>query len=103
VSPGPTPRLDRAAFIAAIGLSSFLLFTLELLTGRLVLPTFGGSPAVWTTALCFFAAIVFLGYAYAHVVATRLSHRHGGMVHLALVGATRGGCTPSRTAPAWPA
>lgn len=88
MSPGPTPRLDRAAFIAAIGLSAFLLFTLELLTGRLVLPTFGGSPAVWTTSLCFFAAIVFLGYAYAHVVATRLSHRHGGMVHMALVGAT---------------
>lgn len=73
-------------FIAAIGLSAFLLFTLELSAGRMVLPVFGGTPAVWTTALCFFTAAVFLGSAYAHVVATRLSARAGGAIHLVLVG-----------------
>ena len=88
VSEGATPRPGRPAFIVAIGLSAFLLFTLELLTGRMVLPVFGGSPAVWTTALCFFAGMVFLGYGYAHLVATRLSQRAGGIVHLVLAGVT---------------
>jgi len=76
----------RPLFITAIGLSAFLLFTLELLAGRLVLPVFGGTPAVWTTALCFFTGIVFLGYLYAHVVVTRLGQRRGGVVHLVVAG-----------------
>jgi Flp pilus assembly protein TadB len=52
-----------------------------------VLPVFGGSPAVWTTALCFFTGTVFVGYLYAHLVATRLSQRSGGITHLVVVGA----------------
>ena len=68
--------------IAAITLSAFLLFTLELLAGRLVLPVFGGTPGVWATTLSFFAAVLFLGYVYAHLVATRLSPRTGGRLHL---------------------
>jgi hypothetical protein len=78
--------LQRPLFLTAIGLSAFLLFTLELLAGRLVLPAFGGSPAVWTTALCFFTGTVFLGYLYAHVVAARLDPRRGGLLHLGLAG-----------------
>jgi hypothetical protein len=69
-------------FVAAIALSAFLLFALELLAGRLVLPVFGGAPAVWTTTLCFFTAVVFVGYLYAHVVATRLSARVGMLLHV---------------------
>ncbi len=89
-----TPALEPAVatstvrtspfFIASIAISSFLLFSLELLAGRLVLPVFGGAPAVWTTALCFFTGVLFLGYLYAHVVVTRLGRRRGGVVHLAL-------------------
>lgn len=79
-----TPVRARPLFIASIALSSFLLFSLELLAGRLVLPVFGGAPAVWTTALCFFTGVLFVGYLYAHVVVTRLGRRHGGIVHLAL-------------------
>ncbi len=78
--------LGQPAFITAIGLSAFLLFTLELLAGRLVLPVFGGTPAVWTTALCFFTGVVFLGYLYAHVVVTRLGQRRGGTLHLIVAG-----------------
>ena len=48
--------LGRPLFVTSISISAFLLFTLELLAGRLVLPVFGGTPAVWTTALCFFTA-----------------------------------------------
>lgn len=77
-------RPNQPLFVATIGLSSFLLFTLELLAGRLVLPVFGGTPSVWTTALCFFTGVVFVGYAYAHFLATRLGQRAGGVTHLAL-------------------
>jgi SAM-dependent methyltransferase len=76
--------VQRAAFVAAIGLSAFLLFTLELRAGRLVLPVFGGAPAVWTTGLCFFTSVLFLGYVYAHLIATRISFRVAGAVQLAL-------------------
>ena len=72
----------RLLSVAAIGLSAFLLFTVELRAGKLVLPVFGGAPAVWTTALCFFTAILFAGYAYAHLIATRLGRAAGGAVHL---------------------
>lgn len=76
----------RPLFIAAIALSAFLLFTLELLAGRRVLPVFGGAPAVWTTALFFFTTTLFLGYLYAHVVVTRLGQRRGGWLHLVVAG-----------------
>lgn len=85
-----SPLLGRPVFIAAIGLSAFLLFTLELLAGLLVLPVFGGTPSVWTTTLCFFTAAVFLGYSYAHVVATRLPQRRGTLLHLAIAVAVIG-------------
>ena len=72
-------------FVAAIVLSAFLLFSLELLAGRLLLPVFGGSPAVWTTALVFFTGALLIGYAYADVVATRLSRATGTRLQLGLV------------------
>ncbi|TLM68098.1 MAG: spermidine synthase, partial [Actinobacteria bacterium] len=77
--PRPTPLL------AAVGLSAYLLFTLELVTGRLLLPVFGGSPSVWTTALCFYAGVVLTGYAYAHVLVTKMNERSATMVHCALL------------------
>ena len=87
VLPGSSPLsegVQRAAFVGAIGLSSFLLFSLELRAGRLVLPVFGGAPAVWTTGLCFFTAVLFLGYVYSHLVATRIPSRNAGAVQFAL-------------------
>ncbi|MBM4409625.1 MAG: class I SAM-dependent methyltransferase, partial [Chloroflexi bacterium] len=77
-------RPRAAPYLTAVGLSGVLLFTLELLSGRLVLPVFGGSPGVWTTTLCFFTTIVLAGYVYAHLVATRLSPGLGGALHLGL-------------------
>ncbi len=91
-APSVPPAVTLAAsrsfpFVAAIGLSAFLLFSLELLAGRLVLPVFGGAPSVWTTTLCFFTTVLFLGYLYAHVAATRLSFRTGAIAQLCLVAA----------------
>ena len=70
-------------FAIPIGLSAFLLFSVEPLVGRLVLPVFGGTPAVWTTTLFFFQAVLLAGYLYGHVSITRLG-RWGPPVHLAL-------------------
>ena len=88
-TPGPlaarlSQNVERWAFVAAIGLSAFLLFSLELLAGRLVLPVFGGAPAVWTTSLCFFTAVLFLGYVYAHFAAVRIPNTVAAMLQLCL-------------------
>src|SRR2546428_8872549 len=63
----------RALFTLTVFLSSFLLFLVQPLVGKMVLPTFGGAPTVWTASLVFFQATLLLGYAYAHVSAVRLS------------------------------
>jgi len=68
-------------FPISVGMSAFLLFTLELVAGQLVLPVFGGTPGVWATTLCFFTAVLFLGYLYAHLVVTRLGPIRGGRIH----------------------
>ena len=78
-------RTRLALPVAATAVSAFLLFTLELYAGRVVLPVFGGSPAVWTTALCFFTTVVFLGYLYAHLLITRATWRLARWIHLVLV------------------
>lgn len=70
-------------FALPIGLSAFLLFTVEPLIGRLVLPAFGGSPAVWATTLFFFQTILLVGYLYGHLSITRFG-RLGPPIHLAL-------------------
>ena len=72
-------------FALPIGLSAFLLFSVEPLVGRLVLPVFGGTPSVWATTLFFFQAILLAGYLYGHVSVTRFG-RWGPPVHLVLAG-----------------
>jgi predicted methyltransferase len=72
-------------FALPIGLSAFLLFSVEPLIGRLVLPIFGGTPAVWATILFFFQGVLLVGYLYGHVSVTRLGTL-GPPLHLALAG-----------------
>jgi len=59
-------------YAGTIFLSSFLLFLVQPLIARLILPWFGGSAAVWTTCMLFFQVLLLAGYAYAHLIA-RLS------------------------------
>jgi hypothetical protein len=83
-----TGRWDRVVTVLialAIALSSFLLFGLELIVGRLVLPVFGGAPAAWATVLAFFQGVLLLGYLYGHLSVSRLGPGRGAMVHVALV------------------
>src|SRR4051794_38472044 len=73
---------------ATIGLGAFLLFQVQPIVGRRILPWFGGAAAVWTTCLMFFQVVLVGGYAYAHLVARHLSPRRQSLVHLALLGAS---------------
>jgi len=59
---------------------AFLLFELEPLVGKYVLPWFGGAPSVWTTCLMFFQLSLLAGYAYTHVL-SKLAPRHQAIFH----------------------
>jgi hypothetical protein len=82
-------RWSRLAvlFASTIFLSAFLLFQVQPLISRFILPWFGGSPAVWTTCLLFFQTVLFAGYAYAHVSEHYLGPKVRTIVHLTLIGA----------------
>ncbi len=75
---------------ATIFLSAFLLFQVQPMVGKLVLPWFGGSAGVWTTCLLFFQTLLLLGYLYSHLVVRHLSQKgqirvHGGLLLAALL------------------
>jgi SAM-dependent methyltransferase len=73
-------------YAATIFLSSFLLFVVQPLVARLILPWFGGSAAVWTTCMLFFQALLLAGYAYAHWLVKKLPGRvPQATVHTALL------------------
>ncbi|RZJ11444.1 MAG: hypothetical protein EOP39_06275 [Rubrivivax sp.] len=66
-------------------LSAFLLFQVQPLMSKQILPWFGGSPSVWTTAMLFFQCTLFGGYAYAHLLARHLALRQQVVLHLLLL------------------
>ncbi|MDQ2916281.1 MAG: hypothetical protein M3R40_03835 [Pseudomonadota bacterium] len=72
-------------FAPTIFASAFLLFLVQPIIAKQILPWFGGSAAVWTTCLVFFQAALLAGYAYADVVVRRLSLRHQALLHGALL------------------
>src|SRR4051812_30311023 len=77
-------------YIAAIFLSSSLLFLVEPMAGKRLLPLLGGSSAVWITCLVFFQTTLLLGYLCAHAIAMRLSRQwqllaYGFLLALSLV------------------
>jgi hypothetical protein len=74
-------------FAWVVGLGALLLFQVQLVLGKQLLPWYGGTSAVWTTCLLFFQSALLAGYAWAHLVARHLSPRRQRDAHLALVGA----------------
>jgi hypothetical protein len=64
---------------------AFLLFLMQPLIARFILPWFGGSPAVWTTCMLFFQLFLLAGYGYAHISLKRLGPRGQWVLHLALL------------------
>ena len=80
VAPGvrPAPRAATVPlFAAALFLSALLLFAVQPMFTKMVLPVLGGSPAVWSIALVFFQALLLAGYCYAHLLARYASTRRG--------------------------
>jgi MFS family permease/SAM-dependent methyltransferase len=74
-------------YAGTIFLSSFLLFLVQPLIARLILPWFGGSAAVWTTCMLFFQALLLGGYAYAHLLERYGTRRFVALIHTALLAA----------------
>jgi hypothetical protein len=74
-----------ALFAVTIFLSAFLLFEVQPIAGKIVLPWFGGGSTIWITTLMFFQIALLAGYAYAHLVALRLSPRMQGLTHITLL------------------
>jgi hypothetical protein len=72
-------------YSATLVLSAALVFMVQPMFARFVLPLLGGTPAVWTTAMLFFQTILLLAYLYAHWTTRRFGPRRQAALHLALV------------------
>ncbi len=99
-------------FAVALFVSAFLLFWVQPLVGKTVLPLLGGTPAVWNTCMLFFQALLLAGYAYALALTRWLSARAQALVHVGLLvvaalalppllGADASGGVPEGGSPAW--
>ncbi|MGA2737912.1 MAG: fused MFS/spermidine synthase [Bryobacteraceae bacterium] len=75
-------------YALTILVSAFLLFQVQPVIARIILPWFGGSAAVWTTCLLFFQAVLLLGYLYSHWLYRKLRPRAQMLAHIALLAAS---------------
>jgi hypothetical protein len=66
-------------------LSAFLMFQVQLVLGKFVLPRFGGGPSVWSTSLLVFQILLLIGYGYVAVICAKLNPRVQGKLHLFLL------------------
>jgi hypothetical protein len=80
-----SPGLLLGVFVSAIFLSAALLFVVQPMFTKMVLPRLGGSPSVWSVAMVFFQATLLAGYAYAHAITRLLPTRFAVPLHLALM------------------
>jgi hypothetical protein len=90
LDPTATPhsmpvRLAPAVFAATIFLSALLLFMVQPMFTRMVLPRLGGAPQVWSVAMVFFQAALLAGYAYAHFLVRCLPPAAGALIHLGVL------------------
>ena len=79
-------RGDVALFSLTLFLSAALLFTVQPMFAKMVLPLLGGAPAVWNACLVFYQAALLAGYLYAHLSLKWLGPRRQAVLHLALLG-----------------
>ncbi len=84
---GPVRSVGTAAilvFTATTFLSALLLFSVQPMFAKMVLPILGGSPSVWAVAMVFFQATLLAGYCYAHVLIRSTRPLYGGFIHVGL-------------------
>jgi spermidine synthase len=72
-------------FEVSVFLSAFLLFQIQPMIGKLILPWFGGTPAVWSAVMLFFQVFLTGGYAYAHWLIARIRIQHQSIVQIILI------------------
>lgn len=82
---GAAGRWALGLYAAAVLLSAVLIFQVQPILARFILPWFGGGSAVWTATQLFFQTGLLVGYAYAHLLAARLRPRWQGALHLGLI------------------
>jgi hypothetical protein len=88
VRPRPYPHARMLPlFAATIFLGAFLLFLVQPMAAKTMLPLLGGSPAVWNACMLFFQAALLGGYLYAHLLSHRLGRRAQAALHTAVVAA----------------
>jgi hypothetical protein len=80
-----TLRFAPALFATTLFVSALLLFVVQPMFTKMVLPRLGGAPAVWSVAMVFFQAALLAGYAYAHLVVRQLSLGAGALLHLGVL------------------
>src|SRR5215204_4327819 len=72
-------------FTITIFVSAFLLFLVQPLVGKIILPKLGGTPQVWNTCMVFFQMVLLAGYAYTHFVSSQLKLRQQLMLHAVML------------------
>lgn len=80
-------RATLLLFTLTVFAGAALLFLLQLVFARLVLPLLGGAPAVWNTAMVFYQGLLLAGYAYAHMLSSRLRPKAQVAVHAGVLAA----------------
>ena len=93
-------RLTPPLYAATLFVSALLLFSIQPMFAKMVLPKLGGAPAVWSVAMVFFQTVLLAGYGYAYVLNRLLSPRWAAMFHLLLLGITAM-MLPIAIAPGW--
>jgi hypothetical protein len=85
--PGAVLRLASTLFAVTLFLSALLLFAVQPMFAKIVLPRLGGSPGVWSVALVFFQAALLTGYAYAHLLIRFMPLGIGAAIHFGILAA----------------
>src|SRR3954451_8510659 len=80
-------RLAPALFAVTLFASALLLFAVQPMFTKMVLPMLGGAPAVWSIAMVFFQGALLIGYAYAHLLVRTLNVGQAALVHLGVLAA----------------
>jgi hypothetical protein len=80
-----TIKNGRLLFYLTIGFSSLLLFSIQPMITKAILPTFGGSAGVWVTAMLFFQSMLLMGYLYSYLLTRFFSRGAQSVIHLVLL------------------
>ena len=72
-------------FAGTLFISATLMFILQPLFGKLLLPLLGGSPAVWNTCMVFYQTVLFFGYLYAHILSSKCDPRRQVLIHAVVI------------------